>query len=102
MYSGMVPFHDCNPIAEVQLKRRPSRPIQVVDDYLWDFIEALWSDDPIDRPTAADARRRISLKMNTEGKNTARPPVEVEWDVMFLAGAVKWAAEDDPFALAYT
>ncbi|KAG0707066.1 kinase-like domain-containing protein [Suillus ampliporus] len=104
MYTGMAPFQNLGAHAGIQVlqKRRPGRPLGVVDDFMWNFIEALWKHTPTQRLTAAQACEGISHKMQSEGGTTARPFTEVEWDVGFLADTAVTMVTEDPFTLAHT
>ncbi|KAG1751323.1 kinase-like domain-containing protein, partial [Suillus paluster] len=106
MYTGMVPFQGLGPAIagiRVLLEERPARPSEVcqgLDDDMWSFIEALWKHTPTERPTATEACKKISDKMESQGKDTVRQSTEVEWDVRFLADAAVTMVTEDPFALA--
>ncbi|KAG2341066.1 kinase-like protein [Suillus weaverae] len=104
MFTGMCPFKNwANPKSLVLSKKRPERPRevhQVLDDFMWSLIEALWEHKPSERPTAEQVCERISNRMDTERKNTVRPSTEAEWDLGFLADAAM--VTEDPFALAYS
>ncbi|KAG1739282.1 kinase-like domain-containing protein [Suillus lakei] len=105
MYTGISPFQNVDPKFQVLMRQRPERPRgvhQVLDDFMWGLIEALWKHKPTERPTAAQVCKQISNKMDTEKKNTVRPSTEVEWDVGFLADAAVTMVTQDPFALAHT
>ncbi|KAG1890003.1 kinase-like domain-containing protein [Suillus subluteus] len=107
MFTGMCPFKNWpgNPKPLILRGHRPERPRethQVLDDFMWNLIEALWKHKPEERLTAEQVCERISHKMDTEGKNTERPSTEVEWDVGFLADATVTIVTENPFALAHT
>jgi hypothetical protein len=99
MFTGMPPFADKSDVARrVLSQERPERPLEVrQDDFMWSLMQALWSHQPKDRPTAGQVCSQISLKMNCENKNTNRPATEVEWDRGFLTDATE---TEDPFELA--
>lgn len=99
MFTGMPPFADKSDVARrVLSQERPERPLEVrQDDFMWSLMQALWSHQPRDRPTAGQVCSQISLKMNCENKNTNRPATEVEWDRGFLTDATE---TEDPFELA--
>lgn len=99
----MNPTH--NPLANNSRPQRPPDPKYVrqgLDDNMWNFIEKLWQENPTVRWTAEDARKLISSRIRSQGKNDVRPSNEVEWDVGFLADAAVTMAAEDSFALAHT
>ncbi|KAG2154481.1 kinase-like domain-containing protein [Suillus bovinus] len=108
MFTGMYPFQNqgnLNLKVLVLRGQRPERPRevhQVLDDFMWSLIEALWEQNPRDRLTAEQVCERVSQKMDAERKDTERPSTEVEWDVGFLADAAMTMVAEDPFALAHT
>lgn len=107
MFTGMYPFKNWNLNLKSLVLRgqRPERPLevhQVLDDFMWNLMKALWAHKPRERPTAEQVCEQISNKMDTEKKNTVRPLTEVEWDVGFLADVGMTMATEDPFTLAHT
>ncbi|KAH7907556.1 kinase-like domain-containing protein [Hygrophoropsis aurantiaca] len=61
IYSGKRPFHGrsiTGVIADLQARRRPSRPVQV-NDAMWALIQACWHEDPARRPSASDILHRL-------------------------------------------
>lgn len=108
MFTGMYPFKNwtnLNLKPLVLRGQRPERPLevhQVLDDFMWNLMKALWAHNPRERPTAEQVCEQISNKMDTEKKNTVRPLPEVEWDVGFLADVGMTMVTEDPFALAHT
>lgn len=107
MFTGSYPFKNWpNLKPSVLWGQRPERPChdevhQVLDDFMWSLIEALWKHKPEQRLTAGQVCERIFNKMDTEGKTTVRPFAEMEWDVDFLADAAVTMMAEDPFALAH-
>lgn len=104
MFTGMYPFRDePDPVGKVLSKQRPERPLevhQVLDDFMWSLMQALWTHQPQGRPTAGQVCEQLSFKMDADKKNTNRPATEVEWDVGFLTDAALAMVTEDPFALA--
>lgn len=109
MYNGKRPYSDLRPSkvdAKFKKGSRPSRPTNSkclqrgLDDDMWDFINNLWLQDPKLRATASQASLWMSHKMHMAGKNTDRPPAEMEWDLDFLTECTTGLTDLDPHSLA--
>lgn len=102
MFTGIRPFeHKANPKALVLQGKRPERPRevhQVLDDFMWNLMVALWKHNPEVRLTSTEVCKRILIQMDAQKKNTVRPSIEVEWDVDFLTTLTMMTKS--PFALA--